>query len=267
MNSIRNIRLYLCNIQIHRKNDIESGKTTFMIPLVYDQINLWGKDDEFFLALLKSLNVKSIADLGCGTGRWTTHLAQNGYTITAIDPHEEAIELARSKVDSGHVNWIVGDSSNLQTNTYDAVIMTANVAQVFLTDDSWKQVTSDVFRSLKAGGHFIFDTRNPLVKVWEEWEKDMSPDTAKDRLSGDPLEIYTEYEGFEQDVYTFYETVKNTKTNEVLVHEKMQIRFRKQGELDESLKQAGFSKIETYGDWEFKYANSESRSFIFHCVK
>ncbi|MDQ0173561.1 hypothetical protein J2T19_005054 [Paenibacillus tundrae] len=37
--------------------------------------------------------------------------------------------------------------------------------------------------------------------------------------------IYTEYEGLEGDVYTFYET------------------------------------------WEFKHANSENRSFIFHCVK
>ncbi|MES1042366.1 class I SAM-dependent methyltransferase, partial [Peribacillus simplex] len=34
-----------------------------MIPLVYDQINSWGKDDEFFLALLKKVNVKKIADL------------------------------------------------------------------------------------------------------------------------------------------------------------------------------------------------------------
>ncbi|WP_342515345.1 hypothetical protein [Sutcliffiella sp. FSL R7-0096] len=31
-----------------------------MIPLVYDQINRWGKDDEFFLALLKKLNVKKL---------------------------------------------------------------------------------------------------------------------------------------------------------------------------------------------------------------
>ncbi|MEO2202779.1 hypothetical protein ABGV42_03425 [Paenibacillus pabuli] len=45
-----------------------------MIPLVYDQINHWGRDDEFFLALLKKLKVEIIADLGCGTGRWTTHL-------------------------------------------------------------------------------------------------------------------------------------------------------------------------------------------------
>ncbi|OMF46503.1 class I SAM-dependent methyltransferase [Paenibacillus amylolyticus] len=238
-----------------------------MIPLVYDQINHWGKDDEFFLSLLKRLQVESIADLGCGTGRWTTHLVQCGYKITAIDPNEEAIEMARSKDNSGNVNWIIGDSADLQTNTYDAVIMTANVAQVFLTDDSWKRVISDVFRSLKIGGHFIFDTRNPLVKGWEEWEKDKTPDLAKDRLSGDPLEIYTEYEGFEGDTYTFYEIVKNTKTDKVLVHEKMQLRFRNQEEFDESLKQIGFSKIKTYGDWEFKQANSENRSFIFHCVK
>lgn len=78
---------------------------------------------------------------------------------------------------------------------------------------------SDVFRSLKMGGHFIFDTRNPLVKVWEEWEKDKTPDLAN------------------------------------------------QEEFDESLKQIGFSKIKTYGDWEFKQATSEDRSFIFHCVK
>jgi len=117
------------------------------------------------------------------------------------------------------------------------------------------------------GGHFIFDTRNPLVKVWEEWEKDKTPDLAKDHLSGDPLEIYTDYEGFEGDIYTFCETVKNTKTDEVLVHEKMQIRFRNQGEFDESMKQTGFSEIDAYGDWEFKHAISENRSFIFHCVK
>lgn len=238
-----------------------------MIPLVYDQINHWGRDDEFFLALLKRLKVESLADLGCGTGRWTTQLVQHGYKITAIDPNEEAIEVARSKGNSEHVNWIVGDSSDLQANTFDAVIMTANVAQVFLTDHSWKKVLSDVFRSLKVGGHFIFDTRNPLAKEWEKWEKDRTPDLAKDRLSGDPLEIYTECEGFEKGIYTFYETVKNAQTDAVLVHEKMQLRFRTQEELVNSLKQTGFSKIDMYGDWEFEHAHSKSQSFIFHCLK
>src|SRR5690606_25416168 len=100
-------------------------------------INGWGKDDEFFLELLKKINVKTIADLGCGTGRLTTHFAEANYEITAIDPNEEAIAYAKGKESSGEVKWIVGDSTDLPTNAFDAVIMTANVAQVFLTEESW----------------------------------------------------------------------------------------------------------------------------------
>lgn len=66
-----------------------------MIPLVYDQINRWGKDDDFFLELLKKTNVKKIADLGCGTGRLTSQFARAHYQITAIDPNKEAIEYAK----------------------------------------------------------------------------------------------------------------------------------------------------------------------------
>ncbi|WP_025783287.1 class I SAM-dependent methyltransferase [Sporosarcina sp. D27] len=238
-----------------------------MIPLVYDQINVWGKDDEFFLGLLNKINAKKIADLGCGTGRLTTHFAKAGYRITAIDPNEEAIEYAKSKEYPDVVTWIVGDSTNLQTNAFDAVIMTANVAQVFLTKDSWKNVISDAHRALKSGGHFIFDTRNPLAKVWEQWAKDETPDVATDQLSGEQLEIWTEYEGFVEDVFTFYETVKNARTDEIVIHEKRQLKFRTQEEIYESLHQVGFSKIRTYGDWEFKQATEETKSFIFHGVK
>lgn len=238
-----------------------------MIPLVYDQVNGWGKDDEFFLELLKKSNVKVVADLGCGTGRLTTHFAQAGYQITAIDPNEEAIEYARSKACPGEVMWSVGDSTNLQSNAFEAIVMTANVAQVFLTEESWINVVNDVYRALKPGGHFIFDTRNPLAKVWEQWEKDMTPDHAIDLMNGEPLEIWTQYEGFVDDVFTFYETVKKAHTGEVIIHEKMQLTFRTQETIYQSLKNAGYSQIQVFGDWEFKQATSKSNSFIFHSIK
>mgnify|MGYP003531263107 CR=1 FL=1 len=238
-----------------------------MIPLVYDQVNGWGKDDEFFLELLKKSNVKTIADLGCGTGRLTTHFAQAGYQITAIDPNEEAIEYARNKACPGEVMWIVGDSTNLQSNAFEAIVMTANVAQVFLTEESWINVVNDVYRALKPGGHFIFDSRNPLAKVWEQWEKDMTPDHAIDLVNGEPLEIWTQYEGLVDGVFTFYETVKKARTGEVVIHEKMQLKFRTQEAIYESLKKEGFSQIQVYGDWEFKQATSKTKSFIFHSLK
>lgn len=238
-----------------------------MIPLVYDQINHWGKDDEFFLALLNQINAEKIADLGCGTGRLTTHFAEAGYYITAIDPNEEAIEYAKNKKCPDKVTWIVGDSAMLQTNSYDAVIMTANVAQVFLTNESWQRTISNVYRALKPEGHFIFDTRNPLAKVWEQWEKDTTPDIATDQVSGEQLEIWTEYEGFVDDIFTFYETVKNVCTDEIVKQVKMQLKFRSQEEIHQSLQQVGFSQIQAYGDWEFKQATQETKSFVFHGVK
>lgn len=238
-----------------------------MIPLVYDQINGWGKDDEFFLELLKNCDVKKIADLGCGTGRLTTHFAEAGYEVTAIDPNEEAIEYAKGKESSGEVKWIVGDSADLATNAFDAVIMTANVAQVFLTEESWRDVVADVYRALKPGGHFIFDTRNPLAKVWEQWEEDTTPDRAKNLVTGEPLEIWTTYDGMVDDVFKFYETVKNVHTGEVVVREKMELKFRTQETICDSLMEANFSEVHVYGDWEFKQATSKAQSFIFHSVK
>lgn len=239
----------------------------FMIPLVYDQLSGCGKDNEFFLALLKKLNVKYIADLGCGTGRLTTHFSESGYHITAIDPNEEAIEYAKAKEYPEEVTWIVGDSSNLQPNVFDAVIMTANVAQVFLTDESWQNVISDAYRALKPGGHFIFDTRNPLAKEWEQWQEDMTPDLATNPLNNEPLEIWTEYVGFVGDIFTFYETIKVARTNEIVIQKKMQLIFRTQEGIQEALQQVGFLQIHVYGDWTFTEATSDTKSFIFHAVK
>ncbi|MBB4824723.1 ubiquinone/menaquinone biosynthesis C-methylase UbiE [Sporosarcina luteola] len=238
-----------------------------MIPIVYDQLNRWGKDDDFFLSLLQKLNIKQLADLGCGTGRLTVHFAQQGYEVTAIDPNKEAIEAAKSKEDAGRIKWMVGDSVALETNAYDAVIMTANVAQVFLTEESWQQVLADAYRALKDGGHLIFDTRNPLAQAWIAWMQDDTPDAAVHPDNGDPLEIWTTYEGLEDDIFTFYETVKNAQTEEVVAREKIQLKFRTLEVIRESLQEAGFSEVRAYGDWEVHKATTRSKSFIFECMK
>ncbi|MFD1335832.1 class I SAM-dependent methyltransferase [Oceanobacillus iheyensis] len=239
-----------------------------MIPLVYDQVNTFGKDDAFFLSLLKEVNRKNLADLGCGTGRLTIHFAEAGFNITAIDPNREAIELAKTKQTSNQVEWIIGDSRDLKTNTHDVVIMTANVAQVFLTDVDWEQVTSDVFRSLKEGGYFIFDTRNPRDEVWKRWMEDKTPDVATHPQTGEGLEIWTEYGGMDdKQIFTFYESVKNIKSGEVIQREKLQLRFRSLQEVKVSLEKSGFSDVKCYGDWVLKEASEESSSFIFYGMK
>lgn len=237
-----------------------------MIAYYYDQLHTWGKEDDFFMELLQLTKAKKIADLGCGTGRVTIELAKAGYEVTGIDPNEEAVLRAQSKDNAQSVSWIIGDSQDLTTNAYDAVIMTANVAQVFISEESWNSVLQDVFTALKTGGHFIFDARNPQAKAWEEWQKDETVDELQDVYTGDPLLYWDEYEGFDRNVFTFYEKIKNVNTD--ITHEaKVQLIFRSYEEISSALEKAGFSTVSAYEDFKLQPATDQAKSFIFHCVK
>ncbi|WP_342526757.1 class I SAM-dependent methyltransferase [Chryseomicrobium sp. FSL W7-1435] len=238
-----------------------------MIPLIYDQVNTYEKDSEFLLKLLNQSSGKTVADLGCGTGRVTKKLAEAGYLVTAIDPNAEAIDYAIEHSLQSEIKWILGDSKDLQPKSYDFVIMTANVAQVFLTEESWLTTLRDIYQSLKPGGQLVFDTRNPAKRVWEYWQKDLTPDKATHPETGAALEIWTEYEGMEDDIFTFYETVKFVETGETIVREKMQLKFRSYEELMLSVKAVGFRDVVVFEDWEDKLANEQSHSFVFHAIK
>ena len=237
-----------------------------MIAKYYDQLNTWGKYDDCFMELLKLTQAKKVADLGCGTGRVTLEIAKAGYEVTAIDPNADAIHIAKNKPTAQLVTWIVGDSKDLKEVTYDVVIMTANVAQVFITDDSWQTVIQDAYAALKPGDHFIFDTRNPNTKVWEEWLKDDTVDQYQDENTGDSLLYWDEYEGLHKNIFTFYQKIKNESTN--IIHEaKVQLIFRSYEEILESLKQVGFATVNAYEDGELKTATAKAKSFIFDCIK
>ena len=237
-----------------------------MIAYYYDLLHTWRKEDDFFMELLQLTKAKKIADLGCGTGRVTIELARAGYEVTGIDPNEEAVLLAQNKDNAQSVSWIIGDSQDLTTNSYDAIIMTANVAQVFISEESWNSVLQDVFTALKTGGQFIFDARNPQAKVWEEWQKDETVDELQDVHTGDTLLYWDDYEGLDRNVFTFYEKIKNVNTG--ITHEaKVQLIFRSLEEISSAIKKAGFTTVSAYEDFTFQTATNQAKSFIFHCVK
>lgn len=99
-----------------------------------------------------------------------------------------------------------------------------------------------------------------------QWGKDDKIDQIQDLNTGDTLTMWDEYEGLNGTVFTFYEKIKNEKTN-VVIEDKVQLIFRSYEEINESLHQAGFTKVKAYEDWEFKLATSKAKSFIFHSVK
>ncbi|MAT97203.1 MAG: hypothetical protein CL608_08675 [Anaerolineaceae bacterium] len=227
---------------------------------LYDIENPHGPDFDFFLHLADELKAQRIFDLGCGTGLLTRQLAGNGRKVIGVDPSSAMLAYARRQPGAGRVQWIEGDSGALGTPAADLVLMTSNVAQVFLDDAEWATVLHHIHAALRPGGHLAFESRNPDDRGWERW----NPETTFARLETPhgPVESWLEVVGVENGRVHFKGHNVFKKTGEVLVVDS-ELRYRSHAELTTSLNNAGFTVEHLYGDWKRGPFANTSRIMVF----
>jgi SAM-dependent methyltransferase len=154
---------------------------------LYDPLDPDRRDLTAYVETLAELGARSVLDIGCGTGTFALMLAQRGVKVIGIDPAEASIEVARSKPDAERVHWVQADATSPPPCAVDAVTMTGNVAQVFLDDEEWSRVLRSARRSLRPGGHLIFETRDPDARAWDGWTREGTTRTAHAPGVGDVL--------------------------------------------------------------------------------
>src|SRR5690242_7599643 len=138
---------------------------------LYDSDNLRGADTDFYVRLAADLDARRILDLGCGTGLLTRELAVDGREVIGVDPAPAMLAVARRQPGAERVRWVEGDAGALGTPAADLVIMTGNVAQVFLDDAEWAATLRAIQAALRPGGHVAFESRNPEDRAWERWNR------------------------------------------------------------------------------------------------
>ena len=109
-----------------------------------------------FLVPLREAGVRTILELGCGTGNDAARLARAGYSVTAIDLSAEAIEQARLKFGT-LATFMVADMTQrlpFPDGGFDAVM--SNVAVHMFPDGVTRAVFAEVGRLVRAGGLFVF---------------------------------------------------------------------------------------------------------------
>ena len=141
---------------------------------VYDTIEGDRRDLEVYVEVVAELGVRSVLDIGCGTGTFACMLAGRGIDVVGVDPAWASLEIARAKPGAGAVRWLHGDATTLPPLAVDAAFMTGNVAQVFLTDEDWAATLRGTRDALRPGGHLVFETRDPARRAWERWTPELT---------------------------------------------------------------------------------------------
>src|SRR5699024_9207715 len=146
-------------------------------------------------------NIRTIADLGCGTGELTTRLAKEGYQLLGVDYSIDMLTYADQKSRHEHldIQWIHQDLRELEgLENLDAVVSYCDVVNYITSETDLKNVFTRIAQSLKDGGLFMFDIHslhyviNDLVNnSFTEVTDDMA--YIWDCIAGDqPGEMYHE---------------------------------------------------------------------------
>jgi malonyl-CoA O-methyltransferase len=118
-------------------------------------------DRQIMLGTLAELRFNSILEIGCGTGKNTTFLAQVGERVHALDFSEGMIAKAREKVKAENVSFSIADLRQrwpCEDSAYNLIV--CNLVLEHIEDLSF--IFSEAFRVLVEGGTFLVNELHPF---------------------------------------------------------------------------------------------------------
>jgi len=141
------------------------------LAALYDALDSDRSDLDLYLSVVEEYDAQRILDVGSGTGTFAILLAGSGLDVTALDPADASLAVARSKPGADRVRWIHGDVTSLPSMQVDLVTMTGNVAQAIVDPADWGATLAGAHAALRPGGLLVFETRDPAYQAWEEWNR------------------------------------------------------------------------------------------------
>ncbi|WNV87697.1 class I SAM-dependent methyltransferase [Umezawaea sp. Da 62-37] len=209
---------------------------------VYDAFDGDRTDLLAYLGIADELGANRVLDIGCGTGCLAVLLADSGRTVVGVDPAAASIEVAKSKDPAARITWVHGDVTALPALDVDLAVMTGNVAQVFLSDDSWTQTLRGIREALRPDGHLVFETRRPARRAWTDWAADTDP-VILDVPGTGPVEQRREVTDVSLPCVSFRFTYRFLSDGMVVTSDST-IRFRGRDEVESTLIAHGFRVLD-----------------------
>ena len=184
-----------------------------------------------------------VLDLCCGTGRISAELARCGFDVAGVDFTESFLNTAieDARYENLDIEYILADAREFLRSDYFDMIVNLYISFGYFPDikDDIK-IINNAYKSLKNGGTFIIDTLGKEISVRDfvecEW------------FERDGYTVLTEYEP--HDSWTFLKNRWILLKDEKRIEKTFIQRLYAASELRTLLTEAGFAKVEIYGDWD-----------------
>lgn len=188
--------------------------------------------------------VRSVAELGCGTGSLTRLLAQRGYRMTAVDLSPDMLAVADQKCRGLGVLFLCQDMSRLTLlECADAVVSCLDSVNYVTRPAALRRTFHRVYRVLSPGGLFLFDAKTPAALEGADGQTYLDED--EDLFCVWRGEYFPRRRvcGYGLDLFVREENGCWSRSGEY--HEEYAYTLE---ELDGFLREAGFKHIKVYGD-------------------
>jgi SAM-dependent methyltransferase len=209
---------------------------------LYNVMNPWTGhfEDRFYLDLV--LAAPAVLDVGCGTGTLLSQARLAGHSgrLVGVDPDPDMLAQAKGFAD---IDWLLGDMSSVALSGFDLAVMTGHAFQCLLTDDAVLSTLRGVRDALRPGGRFVFETRNPLVREWEDWPLSGFSFSWND----DPVQVSYEVQPISGDVVDVVEHIAAPSWRRA---DPGRLRFISAEHLRALIAQSGLVLQAQYGTWD-----------------
>jgi ubiquinone/menaquinone biosynthesis C-methylase UbiE len=214
------------------------------LAAIYDLDNPWAEDTDFYLSLTGSSPCR-VLDLGCGTGTLCCALAQQGHSVTGVDPAAPMLAIATSKHHAEKVEWVQSRAEDYRSeNRFDLIVMMGHVFQILLTDEEVLAVLANMRRHLKPGGKATFETRNPSIDWAHVWgTHEAAEHTIPSGRVRETLQITSEFGELISFQQRFEFPGRTLTSNSTL-------RFLSRTRVEDLVARSGLITRDLFGDWD-----------------
>lgn len=223
----------------------------------------------FYLTLAQQAG-GAVLELGCGTGRYTIPLAEQGSAITGLDLAPSMLARAKTKAGALPIAWVQADARAFRLDRkFHLIFESGAMFQHLLERTDQELMLTCAYEHLADDGRFVITLTVPTaqlmttVETEQPWFTYTTPAGVEVSVSGtdhyDPVR--------QVKLETAYRRWRDADGQQIVKVAPLSLRYTFPEEMETLLHSAGFALLVRYGDWDFTPFGSASQLMICLCQK